>query len=81
MTDGSDLAVPEHLDNIYGRLCKYGFSSPHGSYIVNMEHITGINKKKVMLSGEVELSIASKKWKQFREDFTKHISSQPGAIQ
>lgn len=72
LTNHSNIIVPEHLDSIYNRICKYGFSSPHDSYIVNMKYIVGLNRKKVMLPGS-ELAIAPKKWKQFREDFRKYI--------
>lgn len=73
LTNHSEITVSEHLDSIYKRICKYGFSWPHDSYIVNMRYIARVNRKKVMLPDGGELSIASKKWKLFQEDFKKYI--------
>lgn len=74
LTDNSDITVTEHLNSIYNRISKYGFSWPHDSYIVNMKHIVGLSRKKVMLPGS-ELAVAARKWKQFREDFSKYIGN------
>lgn len=74
LRDNSNVLVTEHLNDIYGEIYPYGFSCPHGSYLVNMEHIIGVNKKKIILFNGDELAIAPRKWKQFQEDFKGFIS-------
>lgn len=73
LTGGREILVSEHLSDIYGRVGASGFACPHASYIVNMEHITGVNKKVIRLGDAGELGIAPRKWKQFQEDFKRFI--------
>ncbi|MCH5251608.1 MAG: response regulator transcription factor [Lachnospiraceae bacterium] len=67
------VLVSEHLDNIFIRLEQYGFGRPHDSYIVNFEHIICVNRKKLTLFGGSEMTIAPRKWKNFREAFYQYI--------
>lgn len=73
LSDGQQTHVDEHLNDIFQWIDESGFARPHESYIVNMEYITGINRKRLTLSDGRELTIACRKWKQFQEDFRTYI--------
>ncbi|MCH5264501.1 MAG: LytTR family transcriptional regulator DNA-binding domain-containing protein [Lachnospiraceae bacterium] len=73
MDGNREVLVSEHLSDIYESIHPHGFACPHGSYIVNMEYITGVNKRMLRLTDDEELGIAPRKWKQFQEDFRNFI--------
>lgn len=74
LEDEKGVLVTEHLEEIYVRIKQYGFGRPHDSYIVNLEHIICINRKRLTLIGGNEMTIAPRKWKNFKEDFKQYIT-------
>lgn len=62
-----------NLEELFVRMKASGFAMPHNSYIINLEHVTGVNKNEVKLSGDITLTIAASKKKQFYEEVLSYM--------
>lgn len=69
------LLCKDSLQDIYEKLCEFGFEYAHNSYIVNMDYIKCLTGKDLTLvSGEV-LSVSRTRIKKLRYEFARYKSS------
>lgn len=54
---------------------EYHFAVPHKSFLVNLEHILTVKKEMLILEDGQTLAIASKKAKEFRQEYMKYMGS------
>lgn len=63
----------ESLGSWYERLQAHGFAHPHNSFLVNMQYIIAIDKEKTMLTDGQIIYVSQRKYKAFKEQFTRFV--------
>ena len=59
------------MDELYNRLNRYNFERIHRSYLINLNHVSSVNKANVLLIDGTSLPLGAT----FRENFLKRLSA------
>ncbi len=73
-TESGNFEIYGTLKGISDRLGSRGFSSPHKSYVVNLDKVETFNAKEVILSGGEHIPVSKSRRQQFKKDFLEYVS-------
>lgn len=69
ITDDGVFEIRGSIDQTLEQVEKHGFSKAHKSYIVNLEHIVKIESYRIFLENGVQLPLAERAAKGFKDEF------------
>lgn len=64
----------EKIGTVAERMKNYGFSMPHQSFVVNMLHVKNVQAGRIFLDNGMEIPVALKKQKTWKEELVVYLS-------
>ncbi|MDD3278771.1 MAG: LytTR family DNA-binding domain-containing protein [Lachnospiraceae bacterium] len=73
--------LKERIGAVKERMEQYGFSMPHQSFVVNMFHVKNVQGGMILLDNGMELPLAQKKQKAWKQELVAYLSGRMEAEQ
>ena len=74
-TESETHCIKGSLSEVFSLINSESFTSPHKSFIVNMEHIDKLTGFTLFTTNGIEVPIAQKKLKEFQNEFSRFIKN------
>lgn len=71
-------AMAEKIGRVAKRMKSYGFSMPHQSFVVNMLHVRNILTGRILLDNGMEIPLAQKRQKEWKQELITYLSEKMG---
>lgn len=79
--DGTVTESIGRLDELCGQLAPYpGFLRPHRSYLINMEYVTGISARAIILQDGTEVPVPHGKYSEIKERYLNYLFDQKQVV-
>lgn len=74
MTGREEYFMVNRIGEVYERMKEYGFSMPHKSFVVNMQHVKNVKGSQIYLDNGMELPLSQKKQKLWKQELMSYFS-------
>lgn len=74
VTADERYVMVEKIGNVAEKMKSYGFSVPHQSFVVNMQHVKNVLTGRVLLDNGAEIPLAQKKQKEWKKELISWLS-------
>ena len=64
------------IGDVYERMKGHGFSMPHKSFVVNMQHVKNVKGSQIFLDNGIEIPLSQKKQKLWKQALMDYLSKQ-----
>lgn len=74
-TEDKEYVIKGGIKEIFGQITSDHFTSPHKSFIINMEHVKSLNDCILYMTNNIEVPVAQKKLKEFQRSLSCFIEN------
>ena len=74
VTGREEYFMVNRIGEVYERMKEYGFSMPHKSFVVNMQHEKNVKGSQIYLDNGMELPLSQKKQKLWKQELMSYFS-------
>ena len=78
VTSDGVYAMTEKIGKVAKRMESYGFSMPHQSFAVNMQHVRNVLSGRILLDNGMEIPLAQKRQKAWKQELIAYLSGRMG---
>lgn len=78
VTSDGVYAMTEKIGKVAKRMESYGFSMPHQSFAVNMQHVRNVLSGRILLDNGMEIPLAQKRQKAWKQELIAYLSERMG---
>lgn len=74
VTGTEEYFMVSRIGDVYERMKGHGFSMPHKSFVVNMQHVKNVKGSQISLDNGIEIPLSQKKQKLWKQELIAYFS-------